>query len=74
MFDLPKLIIRISDDRTEICDCNKVKERFLDQDMMLVLDKQLIVSYDSLIELLNGDFYRDKEFVEAAVFPICDGG
>ena len=77
--ELPKLRVRTypenSDD--EIRDFEKAKEfPFLLNDSLILVEGQVITSYEEFLQLAVQDSYRDNEFLDVVIlnYSIPDGG
>ena len=59
----------------QICDLKQAKT-FFDRDpsLIVIVDGEVLVSYDELINLATQDIYRDKEYIQAELAPLIGGG
>ena len=75
---LPKLkIISTLRYNEEICDLEQAKDILFRPSGILthvVIEGQLIQSYENLVQLASQDQYKDKEFLEVRELPIMPGG
>jgi len=75
---LPKLRIKLPyvNVSEEFCDLEQAKHRFNygNEAFLIVVDGQLINSYEELLQLAELDCYKDKEFLDVLLLPIAGGG
>ena len=78
MSKLPKLKIQSlygSGDEADICDLEQAKSRFdYGSDTIIVVEGQVISSYDELVQLAAMEKYQDQEFLEVVLMPFIAGG
>lgn len=84
MAELPKLKIKKhfgSPVEERICDLDQARDFLLSclpdahrARVLIAVEGQLINSYDELVQLVNRDCYKDKEFIEIGIYPIVGGG
>ncbi len=76
MTKLPKLKVKGLgwDVSKEICDFEQAKYFPFDHDVVIVVEGQVIRSYENLIQLLDQDRNKDKEFLQVMFLPIIVGG
>ena len=76
MTKLPKLKVKGLgwDVSKEICDFEQAKYFPFGHDVVIVVEGQVIRSYDDIIQLVAQDRYKDKEFLEVMFLPIIVGG
>ena len=44
------------------------------QHIIIMVENQVINSYEELIQLASQDSYQDKEFLEVTILPLIGGG
>ena len=76
---MPGLKIRSlldSGDETEICDLEQAKSRFAQwpASIIVVVEGQVVNSQEELVQLVSQDRYQDREFLDAMVMPVIEGG
>ena len=76
---LPKLKIRSlleSENEIDICDLEQAKDRFAQwpASIIVVVEGQVINSHEELVQLATHDQYQDREFLNAMVLPVIEGG
>lgn len=80
MSNLPKLKVRPmfkagNENEVDICDIEQVKSRFdFAYETVILVEGQVINSYEELIELARQDKYKDREFLEVTLLPFIAGG
>ena len=77
MSKLPKLKIKLflGDTGEDICELEQAKYRFTyGQEGMVVVEGQVVNSYEELVQLASRDDYKDKEFLEVELLPALIGG
>jgi hypothetical protein len=78
MSKLPKLKIkfRFGYPGEDICELEQAKYRFDfgGGRVLVVVEGQLMNSYDELVQLAAQDDYKDKEFLEVLLLPAVVGG
>ena len=73
----PKLKVKLpfGDPSEDICELEQAKYRFTySQDVLVVVEGQVVNSYEELVQLANQDNYKDKEFLEVELIPGIVGG
>ncbi len=59
----------------DICDIEQAKNRFdYGSDTIIVVEGQVVNSYDELVRLASNDKYKDQEFLEVVLMPFIAGG
>ncbi|MFC2013346.1 hypothetical protein ACFLU8_00395 [Chloroflexota bacterium] len=75
---MPKLkIISTLRYNDEICDLEQAKDILFRSSGILthvVVEGQLIQSYEDLVQLISQEQYKDREFLEVRELPIMPGG
>lgn len=76
MTKLPKLKVKGLgwDISEEIRDFEQAKYLPFGHNVIIVVEGQVIESYEDLIQLAAQDRYKDKEFLEVMFLPIIVGG
>ena len=78
MSELPKLKIQSlygPGSEADICDIEQAKSRFdYGSDTIIVVEGQVVSSYDELVQLAANDKYKDQEFLEVVLMPFIAGG
>ena len=76
MSKLPKLklIMPHRQQAEEIRDFEEAEKFLSNWGMLVVVEGQVINSYQELIKLANQDSYKNKEFLEVTVIPFIEGG
>jgi len=76
MTKLPKLKVEGLgwDVSKEVCDFEQAKYFPFGKGVVIVAEGQVIESYDDLVQLVDQDRYKDKEFLEVMFLPIIVGG
>ncbi len=77
MSKLPKLKVQSllgNDDRPEVCDLEQAKNRFDYDSGIIVVEGQVVSSYDELVRLAANDKYKGQEFLEVVLMPFIAGG
>ena len=76
--DLPKLRIKplFSHGAEDICDLQEAKHRFNwgHEPFLILVEKQPISSYEELIEFVERNSLKDREFLEVELQPLLAGG
>ena len=63
--------------REEICDLEQAKYFLFDYgpEIQVTVDKELVHSYEELVQLVNQEPYRDKEIIEVEIWiSVIPGG
>ena len=73
---LPKLKVKGLgwDAAKETCDFDQAKFFPYQRDLVIVVEQNVVRSYDDLIKLASQDPYKDKEFLEVQFLPVIVGG
>lgn len=58
----------------EICDFEQAKYFPFGQDVVIVVEGQVIRSYEELVQLVDQDRNKDKAFLQVMFLPIIVGG
>ncbi len=77
MSKLPKLKIRLpfGNPSEDICDLEQAKYRFTyGGEIIVVVEGQVVNSYEQLVQLAAQDAYKDREFLEVELLPAIVGG
>ena len=78
MSKLPKLKIRLpfADIEEEICDIEQARHRFKygQEPFLVLLENQVINSYEDLVFLAKQERFRDKKFLNNEIHPVISGG
>ncbi len=77
MSKLPKLKIKLlfGDTGEDIYELEQAKYRFTyGQEGMVVVEGQVVNSYEELVQLASRDDYKDKEFLEVELLPTLPVG
>jgi hypothetical protein len=76
MSKLPKLklIMPHKQQAEEIRDFEEAEKFLSNWGMLVVVEGQVINSYQELVKLANQDSYKNKEFLEVTVIPFIEGG
>lgn len=76
MTKLPKLKVNGLgwDVSKEICDFEQAKYFPFGQDVVIVVEGQVIRSYEELVQLVDQDRNKDKAFLQVMFLPIIVGG
>ena len=76
MTKLPKLKIKGLgwDTSEEIRDFDQAKHLPFGHDVTIVVEDQVVKSYEELVQLVASHHYEDKEFLEVTFLPIIAGG
>ena len=77
MSRLPKLKIKLpfGNSDEDICELEQAKYRFTyGQEGLVVVEGQVVNSYEELVQLASRDDYKDKEFLEVELLPTLPGG
>ena len=77
MSKLPKLKIKLlfGYPSEDICELEQAKYRFTyGQEGLVVVEGQVVNSYEELVQLASRDDYKDKEFLEVELLPALIGG
>ncbi len=76
--NLPRLRIKLPSPNgaEDICDLQEAKHRFNwgHEPFLILVEKQPIASYEELIELVQLNRFKDKEFLEVELQPLLAGG
>ena len=67
MLKLPKLIV-------ETPDFDLVRYFFSRGDNLVIIEGQVVSSYDDFVKLCSQEPYKDKDFLKVSLFPVADGG
>ncbi len=75
----PKLRVRSllygESEKTQLCSLDQLKEHFASEsDIMVVVEGQIINSYDELNQLLAKGQFKNKELLEVVLLPVLEGG
>jgi len=74
---LPKLKVKLpfGYPDEDICELEQAKYRFsYGDEYLVVVEGQVINSYEELAQLASRDDYKDKEFIEVVLLPALAGG
>ena len=78
MSKLPKLKIHSlygPESEADICDLEQAKNRFnYDAGTIIVVEGQVVSSYDELVELTEMEKYKDQDFLQVVLMPFIAGG
>ena len=78
MSDLPKLKVQSLSNtgaEADICEIEQAKNRFeYSYDTVILVEGQVVNSYEELVEFASQDQYKDKEFLEITLLPLIVGG
>ncbi len=80
MSELPKLRVRSllsgeASAETEVNDLEQVRRHFdADGETIVVVEGQLINSYDELVKLIARGEFKGKEMIEVTLLPLIEGG
>ncbi len=72
---MAKLIIKPFGSLNEdICDLEEAKNRLNFDVGIILIEGQIMHSYDELVQLAYQDTYKNKEYIEVVVLPTITGG
>lgn len=78
MSKLPKLKVQSpfgSENEGDICDLEQAKNRFdYGSETVVLVDGQIVNSYEELVQIAAQERYKDKEFLEVVLLPLIAGG
>jgi hypothetical protein len=78
MNTLPKLKIKLpsQNEAQDICSLEQAKYRFNwgHEPFLIVVEGQLVNSFDDLMELTKQDRFKGREFLEVEIQPLLAGG
>ncbi len=74
MSKLPKLRIKMPHGYDEIYSFEKAKTLFFDWEVMVVVEGQMINSFEDLVKLAGQNPYKNKESLEVTLIPFIAGG
>ena len=78
MDTLPKLRIKLpsQNEARDICNLEQAKYRFNwgHEPFLILVEKQPISSYEELIEFVERNSLKDREFLEVELQPLLAGG
>jgi hypothetical protein len=78
MNTLPKLKIKLpsQNEARDICSLEQAKYRFNwgHEPFLIVVEGQLVNSFDDLMELAKQDRFKGREFLEVEIQPLLAGG
>ena len=78
MSKLPRLKVQspfASGNEADICDLEEAKHYFdYGSEAVILVDGQVVNSYEELIQIAAGENYKDKEFIEVVRLPLIAGG
>ena len=78
MSKLPKLKIQSlygPEGEADICDLEQAKSRFIyGAETIIVVEGQVVSSYDELVELTEMEKYKDHDFLQVVLMPFIAGG
>ena len=58
----------------EISDLELTRYIFFREDNIVVVEGQVVNSYDDLVALCSREPYRDKEYLKMQLLPVVEGG
>lgn len=70
MYQLPRLVVEIR----QFEQIRHLDKAFFWGDNLLLVEGQLVRSYEELVQLATKDRYQDKGFLEAKLEPLIGGG
>ena len=72
---MPKLLIKaFGDPGEDICELEDAKYLFNVANQLIVIDGQLVRSYDELVKIAAQEKYKDQELIEVIQIPAISGG
>jgi hypothetical protein len=72
---MPKLLIKaFGDPGEDICEPADAKYLFNVANQLIVIDGQLVRSYDELVKIAAQEKYKDQELIEVIQIPAISGG
>ena len=74
MSKLPKLKLIMPTGHDKFREIEEVENFFPDWGMRVLVEGQMVNSYEELVELASQDKYKNKEFLEVTLLPIIVGG
>ncbi len=78
MSKLPRLKVQSpfgSENEGDICDLEQAKNRFdYGPETVVLVDGQVVNSYEELVQIAAQERYKDKEFLEVVLLPLIAGG
>ena len=77
MSKLPKLKVKLpfGDTVQDVCELEQARYRFsYGQETLVVVEGQVVNSYEELVQLASRDEYKDKEFLEVQLLENLPGG
>jgi len=78
MSKLPKLKVQSpfgSGNEGDICNLEQARHRFdYGSESVVLVDGQVVNSYEELTQVVTQERYKDKEFLEVVLLPLIAGG
>ena len=72
---LPKITIKIFGSPVkDVYELEQAKDILNFVDSMVVIDGREVHSYDELVQIVNQEKYKHKEFIEVVLIPAVSGG